>query len=167
MFVSMLVAPMSLLGYNILSPSSSTLGDSSSGLMVLTGLVDGGWRSVTESKKRAGVTVCLLTHGIFLLSFFHRTHILFGICSYDWVHCLILLSSFNSFHWTLTLCRSSSITTGQGYTLLLISAYHFDSYLWTVSSSNQFYRIGYIFLLTTFILSCSMMFYAYVSHSIQ
>ena len=29
------------------------------------------------------VTVYLLTHGIFLLSFFRRTHILFGICSYD------------------------------------------------------------------------------------
>ena len=42
------------------------------------------------------VTVCLLTHGIFLLSFFRCTHILFGICSYNWVHCLILLSSFNS-----------------------------------------------------------------------
>ena len=42
------------------------------------------------------VTICLLTHGIFLLSFFHRTHILFGMCSYDWVYCLILLSSSNS-----------------------------------------------------------------------
>ena len=42
------------------------------------------------------VTVCLLTHGIFLLSFFRHTHILFGMCSYNWVHCLILLSPFNS-----------------------------------------------------------------------
>ena len=42
------------------------------------------------------VTVCLLTHGIFLLSFLRRTHLLFGICSYDWVHCLILLSLLNS-----------------------------------------------------------------------
>ena len=42
------------------------------------------------------VTVCLLAHGIFLLSFFCRTHILFGMCSYDWVHCLILLSPLNS-----------------------------------------------------------------------
>ena len=42
------------------------------------------------------VTVCLLSHGIFLLSFSHCTHLLFGICSYDWVHCLILLSSLNS-----------------------------------------------------------------------
>ena len=41
------------------------------------------------------VTVCLLLHGIFLLSFSCRTHLLFGICSYDWVHCLILLSSLN------------------------------------------------------------------------
>ena len=42
------------------------------------------------------VTVCLLTHGIFLLSFLQCTHLLFGICSYDWVHCLILLSPLNS-----------------------------------------------------------------------
>ena len=44
----------------------------------------------------AAVTVCLLSHGIFLLSFSHCTHLLFGICSYDWIHCLILLSSLNS-----------------------------------------------------------------------
>ena len=42
------------------------------------------------------VTVCLLTHSIFLLSFFRRTHILFDMCSYDRVHCLILLSPSNS-----------------------------------------------------------------------
>ena len=42
------------------------------------------------------VTVCLLLHGIFLLSFLRRTHLLFGMCSYDWVHSLILLSSLNS-----------------------------------------------------------------------
>ena len=42
------------------------------------------------------VTVHLLSHGIFLLSFLRRTHLLFGMCSYDWVHCLILLSSLNS-----------------------------------------------------------------------
>ena len=42
------------------------------------------------------VTICLLTHGIFLLSVLHRIHILFGMCSYDWVHCLILLSPSNS-----------------------------------------------------------------------
>ena len=42
------------------------------------------------------VTVHLLSHGIFLLSFIQRTHLLFGMCSYDWVHCLILLSSLNS-----------------------------------------------------------------------
>ena len=42
------------------------------------------------------VTVCLLSHGIFLLSFLRRTHLLFGMCSYDWIHCLVLLSSINS-----------------------------------------------------------------------
>ena len=41
------------------------------------------------------VTVCLLSHGIFLLSFLRHTHLLFGMCSYDWIHCLVLLSSIN------------------------------------------------------------------------
>ena len=42
------------------------------------------------------VTIHLLSHGIFLLSFLRRTHLLFGMYSYDWIHCLILLSSLNS-----------------------------------------------------------------------
>ena len=42
------------------------------------------------------VTVCLLYHGTFLFSFLRRTHLLFGMFSYDWVHSLILLSSLNS-----------------------------------------------------------------------
>ena len=42
------------------------------------------------------VTVCLLYHDIFLFSFLRCTHLLFSMCSYDWVHCLILLSSLNS-----------------------------------------------------------------------
>ena len=42
------------------------------------------------------VTVCLLHHGTFLFSFLRRTHLLFGMFSYDWVHSLILLSSSNS-----------------------------------------------------------------------
>ena len=42
------------------------------------------------------VTVCLLYHGIFLFSFLRRTHLLFGMFSYDWVHSLILLSPLNS-----------------------------------------------------------------------
>ena len=46
--------------------------------------------------KGGNATICLLTHGIFLLSFFHHTHILFGMCSDNWVHCLILLSSSDS-----------------------------------------------------------------------
>ena len=70
------------------------------------------------------VTICLLTNGILLFSFFRHTHLLFGMCSYDWVHCLILLSSSNSafIELCITLCRSSSITTGWGdtvYSLLL------------------------------------------------
>ena len=42
------------------------------------------------------VTVHLLYHGIFLFSVLRRTHVLFGIHSYDWIHTLILLSSLNS-----------------------------------------------------------------------
>ena len=42
------------------------------------------------------VTVHLLYHGIFLFSFLRQTHLLFGMCSYDWVHSLILLSPLNS-----------------------------------------------------------------------
>lgn len=44
----------------------------------------------------AHVTVCLLTNGILLFSFYCRTHLLFSMCLYDWVHCLILLDSSNS-----------------------------------------------------------------------
>ena len=43
-----------------------------------------------------GVTVHLLYHGIFLFSVLHRTHLLFGMYFYDWIHTLILLSSLNS-----------------------------------------------------------------------
>ena len=46
--------------------------------------------------KGGNVTICLLASGIFLFSFHCRTHLLFGMCSYDWVHCLILLDSSNS-----------------------------------------------------------------------
>ena len=42
------------------------------------------------------VTVHLLYHGIFLFSVLRRTHMLFGMYSYDWIHTLILLSSLNS-----------------------------------------------------------------------
>ena len=54
----------------------------------------GGFRKLEKGKDN--VTICLLYCGIFLLSFFRRTHILFGMCSYNWVHCLILLGPFNS-----------------------------------------------------------------------
>ena len=46
--------------------------------------------------KGGNVTICLLTSGIFLFSLHCWTHLLFGMCSYDWVHCLILLGSSNS-----------------------------------------------------------------------
>ena len=51
--------------------------------------------------------------------------------------------------------------------MLLILAYCMDPYLRTASSSNQFSRIGYVFLITHLVLSCSMAFYAYGSHSIS
>ena len=46
--------------------------------------------------KAVTVTVHLLHHGIFLFSFLRRTHLLFGMYSYDWIHTLILWSSLNS-----------------------------------------------------------------------
>ena len=46
--------------------------------------------------KGGNVMICLLASGIFLFSFHRQTHLLFGMCSYDWVHCLILLYSSNS-----------------------------------------------------------------------
>jgi hypothetical protein len=41
---------------------------------------------------------------------------------------------------------------------LTILVYPFCLISQTAYSSNQFYHIGYVFLLTTFVLSCSMMF---------
>ena len=46
--------------------------------------------------KGGNVTIGLLTSGIFLFSLLRWTHLLFGMCSYNWVHCLILLDSSNS-----------------------------------------------------------------------
>ena len=54
------------------------------------------WELVSAVLNALIVTVCLLSHGIFLLSFLRHTHLLFGMCSYDWTHCLILLSTLNS-----------------------------------------------------------------------
>ena len=107
------------------------------------------------------VTVYLLSHGIFLLSFLRRTHLLFGMCSYDWVHCLILLSSLNS----------SFIKLWPRAVLLpflpdgIIPHYSFmltnESYLWTAPPSIQFSRIRYVFLITHRILFCFMEFFTY------
>ena len=41
------------------------------------------------------VTVCLLTNGVFLLSLHQRTHLLFGMFSYDWIHCILLFDSLH------------------------------------------------------------------------
>ena len=41
------------------------------------------------------VTICLLASGVFLFSLHRRTHLLFGMFSYDWIHCLLLFDSLN------------------------------------------------------------------------
>ena len=53
-------------------------------------------RPVLRASPPKHVTVHLLHHGIFLFSFLRRSHLLFGMYSYDWIHTLILLSSLNS-----------------------------------------------------------------------
>ena len=50
----------------------------------------------SNSEKEPPVTVHLHYHDIFLFSVLRRTHVLFGMYSYDWIHTLILLSSLNS-----------------------------------------------------------------------
>ena len=52
--------------------------------------------TLLRSIRIPSVTVHLLYHGIFLFSFLRRTHMLFGMYSYDWIHTLILLSPLNS-----------------------------------------------------------------------
>ena len=42
------------------------------------------------------VMIFLLFHNLFLLVFSHRTHILFGICWYDYVSLLLVVHSFHS-----------------------------------------------------------------------
>ena len=59
------------------------------------------------------------------------------------------------------------LTTGRDYTSLLILAYCVDPYLWTASPSSRFSCIGYVFPITHLVLSYSMTFYAYASHSIS
>ena len=51
--------------------------------------------------------------------------------------------------------------------MLLILAYYIDPYLQTASPSGRFSHIGYVFLITHLVSSCSMAFYAYASHSIS
>ena len=41
------------------------------------------------------VTICLLASSVFLFSLHCRTHLLFGMFSYDWIHCLLLFDSLN------------------------------------------------------------------------
>ena len=51
--------------------------------------------------------------------------------------------------------------------MLLILAYCLNPYPRTALSSIRFSHIGYVFLITHLILSCSMEFYVYASHSIS
>jgi hypothetical protein len=39
------------------------------------------------------VTVHILSHRIYLFSFLRRTHLLWGLYSYDWYHCMYLIGS--------------------------------------------------------------------------
>jgi hypothetical protein len=39
------------------------------------------------------VTVHILSHRIYLFSFLRRTHLLWGLYSYDWYHCMYLVGS--------------------------------------------------------------------------
>jgi hypothetical protein len=39
------------------------------------------------------VTVHILSHHIYLFSFLCRTHLLWGLYSYDWYHCMYLVGS--------------------------------------------------------------------------
>ena len=103
------------------------------------------------------VMVCLLADGVFLFSFYRRTHDLFGMFSYNWIHCLLLFDSSNTVLielWLHAILFYSS----------LISIYlSVDSLL----PSIQFCCIGYMSWLTHNLSTCSMMFYAYVYSSIS
>jgi hypothetical protein len=39
------------------------------------------------------VTVHILSHRVYLFSFLHRTHLLWGLYSYSWYHCMYLVGS--------------------------------------------------------------------------
>jgi hypothetical protein len=41
----------------------------------------------------SGVTVHILSHCIYLFSFLCRTHLLWGLYSYDWYHCMYIIGS--------------------------------------------------------------------------
>jgi hypothetical protein len=47
----------------------------------------------------ARVTVHILSHRVYLFSFLRRTHLLWGLYSYDWYHCMYLVgpTSFSLF----------------------------------------------------------------------
>jgi hypothetical protein len=44
-------------------------------------------------KKNVPVTVHILSHRVYLFSFLRRTHLLWGLYSYDWYHCMYLIGS--------------------------------------------------------------------------
>ena len=103
------------------------------------------------------VMVCLLANSVFLFSFYRRTHHLFGMFSYNWIHCLLLFDSSNTVLIELWLHAVLFYSS-------LISIYlSVDSLL----PSIQFCCIGYMSWLTHNLPTCSMMFYAYVYSSIS
>ena len=46
-------------------------------------------------KDWVSVMIYLLTSGVFLFSFLCWTHLLFGMFSYNWIHCLLLFDLLN------------------------------------------------------------------------
>ena len=77
------------------------------------------------------VMVCLLANGVFLFSFYRWTYLLFSICFYDWIHCLLLFDSSNTIliklwlHAVLLYYQKERLSFTHLWLLLL--------YLWTAS----------------------------------
>jgi hypothetical protein len=51
------------------------------------------WVFAHINLDQISVTVHILSHHIYLFSFLRRTHLLWGLYSYDWYHCMYLVGS--------------------------------------------------------------------------
>ena len=61
------------------------------------------------------VAIFLLFHNLFLLVLSHRSHVLFGMCKYDYVSLLLIV---HPFVYPLMSPTLFSITTGRDYSML-------------------------------------------------